>query len=250
MAFLDATFARYAMKKLLGLAHTTNGKDPGNEAQAVRNFIPASHIETYPISTTAAGVASTILVCTNATPGTATSRLTLSLDGSSSGDAYFVQVPASHDLLNYTNPITGVPYIQGDRVSNIITKKFGDSWRPILYDNGVEVSPTASNDWFLDETGIITAETDLSLGSTGTLGCWVYVGPTAETAYAQNAFKTIAVSGQSDVVADSPTDTLTLVAGTNITITTSAGSDSITFNSSGGGGSDPGYARHLLLMGG
>ena len=50
------------------------------------------------------------------------------------------------------------------------------------------------------------------------------------------AFKTIAVSGQSDVVADSATDTLTLVAGNNMTITTNASGDSITFASSGGGG--------------
>ena len=50
------------------------------------------------------------------------------------------------------------------------------------------------------------------------------------------AFKTISVSGQSDVVADSATDTLTLVAGSNMTITTNARGDSITFASSGGGG--------------
>ena len=54
---------------------------------------------------------------------------------------------------------------------------------------------------------------------------------------ALEAFKTISVSGQSDVVADSATDTLTLVAGNNMTITTNAGSDSITFAASGGGGS-------------
>ena len=50
------------------------------------------------------------------------------------------------------------------------------------------------------------------------------------------AFKTISVSGQSDVVADDATDTLTLVAGSNMTITTNASGDSITFASSGGGG--------------
>ena len=50
------------------------------------------------------------------------------------------------------------------------------------------------------------------------------------------AFKTISVSGQSNVVADSATDTLTLVAGSNMTITTNAGGDTITFASSGGGG--------------
>jgi hypothetical protein len=52
----------------------------------------------------------------------------------------------------------------------------------------------------------------------------------------QNLFSTIAVSGQSNVVADTTSDTLTLVAGTNVTITTDASTDTITINSSGGGG--------------
>ncbi|MEC8540073.1 MAG: hypothetical protein VXY51_10075, partial [Pseudomonadota bacterium] len=43
-------------------------------------------------------------------------------------------------------------------------------------------------------------------------------------------------SGQSNVVADSTTDTLTLVAGSNMTITTNASSDTITFAASGGSG--------------
>ena len=52
------------------------------------------------------------------------------------------------------------------------------------------------------------------------------------------AFKTISVSGQSDVVADGATDTLTLAAGSNITLTTDAATDTITIAStaSGGGG--------------
>ena len=52
----------------------------------------------------------------------------------------------------------------------------------------------------------------------------------------QNLFGTIAVAGQSDVVADSTSDTLTIVAGTNITITTNAGADSVTINAASGGG--------------
>jgi filamentous hemagglutinin len=47
----------------------------------------------------------------------------------------------------------------------------------------------------------------------------------------QSLFQTIAVSGQSNVVADSATDTLTLVGGTNVTITTNAGGDEITITS-------------------
>lgn len=52
---------------------------------------------------------------------------------------------------------------------------------------------------------------------------------------ATQAFGTVSVSGQSDVVADAAPDTLTLVAGSNITITTNASSDSITIAASGGG---------------
>ena len=52
----------------------------------------------------------------------------------------------------------------------------------------------------------------------------------------QNLFSTIAVAGQTNVVADSTTDTLTFVAGSNMTITTDASTDTITFASSGGGG--------------
>lgn len=49
------------------------------------------------------------------------------------------------------------------------------------------------------------------------------------------AFKTITVSGQSDVVADGATDTLTLVAGTGITLTTNASTDTITITSTATG---------------
>lgn len=51
-----------------------------------------------------------------------------------------------------------------------------------------------------------------------------------------NTFSTIAVSGQSDVVADTSSDTLTFVAGSGMTITTNAGSDSVTFATSGTSG--------------
>lgn len=44
----------------------------------------------------------------------------------------------------------------------------------------------------------------------------------------QNAFSSIAVSGQTTVAADSVSDTLTLIAGANITITTNATNDSVT----------------------
>lgn len=63
---------------------------------------------------------------------------------------------------------------------------------------------------------------------------------------AQNIFKNIAVAGQSTVVADINNDTLTLVAGTNVTITTNATTDSVTINASAPSNPTPGnavYAR-------
>ena len=52
----------------------------------------------------------------------------------------------------------------------------------------------------------------------------------------QNAFSSVAVAGQSTVAADSTTDTLTLVAGSNVTLTTNDSDDTVTIAASGGGG--------------
>ena len=52
-----------------------------------------------------------------------------------------------------------------------------------------------------------------------------------------NSFTTIAVSGQNNVVADSGSDTLTLAAGSNVTLTTNDSTDTVTIAASGGGAS-------------
>ena len=64
-----------------------------------------------------------------------------------------------------------------------------------------------------------------------------------------NSFQTIAISGQSDVVADSSTDTLTLVAGTNITLTTNAGTDTITIDAASGGAGAFDYGLAAIVSG-
>ena len=77
----------------------------------------------------------------------------------------------------------------------------------------------------VDQQGRVTSATTVSTAGSG-------------GGSASEAFKTISISGQNDVVADSSTDTLTLEAGSNITLTTDASSDKITIAStaSGGGG--------------
>ena len=56
-------------------------------------------------------------------------------------------------------------------------------------------------------------------------------GAFSESIWGSDGFKTIKVSGQSDVVADSYKDNLTITAGTNITLTTNAAGDSLTIAS-------------------
>lgn len=61
-------------------------------------------------------------------------------------------------------------------------------------------------------------------------------------------FSTISVAGQSDVVADSSTDTLTLAAGTGVTITTTPGTDTVTLSidQSVATSATPTFAKMLL----
>ena len=76
-----------------------------------------------------------------------------------------------------------------------------------------------------------TAEFEGYFGSTP---AWGAIGGGGGTV--TEAFKTFAVSGQSDIVADGPTDTLTVAAGNNISLTTDAATDTLTIASTGGSG--------------
>jgi hypothetical protein len=78
-------------------------------------------------------------------------------------------------------------------------------------------TPETGDAWYKNDTG----EFYVYDGS-----FWVEVNGVV----ASNGFTTIAVSGEDNIVADSNTDTLTLIAGTNVTIETNATNDSITIN--------------------
>lgn len=64
----------------------------------------------------------------------------------------------------------------------------------------------------------------------------ITINSTASGGVASNSFATISVAGQNSVIADSSNDTLTLVAGTNVTITTDQSTDTVTINSTASAG--------------
>ena len=96
---------------------------------------------------------------------------------------------------------------------------------------------TAQRDVFIDgQTGSATISSGALIYNTSTNTLQVYNGSSWGSLGSgggggeanQNAFSNVAVSGQSTVAADSTTDTLTLVAGSNVTLTTNAGNDTVT----------------------
>jgi hypothetical protein len=98
---------------------------------------------------------------------------------------------------------------------------------------GISVSGATGN-VTIANTGVVSIITDPGSGislDTSVLGT-VRITNSAPSV-PQNIFQTVAVSGQSNVVADSTSDTLTFVNGTGVSITTNALTDSITFTNSG-----------------
>ena len=79
---------------------------------------------------------------------------------------------------------------------------------------------------------------NITIGGSATLGGSTITSWPTGGGSTQNLFDKVAVSGQTTISADNTADTLTFIAGTNVTITTDATTDSVTINStaSGGGG--------------
>lgn len=101
--------------------------------------------------------------------------------------------------------------------------------------NSFETIAVAGQSSIVADTHIDTLTIAAGTGITLTTDATTDTLTITNSGTANNTFSTISVAGQSDVVADSGSDTLTLVAGSNITLTTNATTDTITIAASGGG---------------
>lgn len=171
MAFGNDTKRNVPFKKVLFKAHTSNDKEFFNEAETSNIQVPIDSIfaEAIP-SASGAAVASGVAELV---------EFRLELDGTSNGKAYLAYYPDDHAL-------------SGQRPRNIIPQGFaGDDFRAILLDNGTEIPPLDARNWFWDTgAAIVTSESDLSLGSTGTIRAFRYTGQFLDQLLASGSFGT------------------------------------------------------------
>jgi hypothetical protein len=145
-------------------------------------------------------------------------------------EVFWVRVDASGGAVTVTLPpvgVTGRPIgiMKSDASANAVT--VDGSGSETIEGAATQSLPSQYDAFLLRDNG---TSWDLELRNSSILTTIITNG--------FNVFKTIAVSGQSNVVADSGIDTLTLV-GSGVTITTDASTDTITFTASGGGADDP-----------
>jgi len=94
--------------------------------------------------------------------------------------------------------------------------------------NSVELGTDTTGDY----VATIGGTDGVSITGTGTESRAVTIANT-DKGSSQNIFKTVAVAGQSDIVADNNNDTLTIASSTGISLTTNATTDTLTIGNSG-----------------
>jgi hypothetical protein len=130
--------------------------------------------------------------------------------------------------------ISGITQANPARVTTTNAHNFTEG-TPVTIVDVVGMTNLNGNEYFMnviDGNNFDLYTDDLLSTTLDSTGFPAYVSggvATADYGGAKQAFKTIRVAGQTDVVADTIADLLTLVGGTGIDITTTAGTDTVTY---------------------
>ena len=142
------------------------------------------------------------------------------------GSTFFVT--DTEDLYMYDLGSTSWKIVSGNTIAETLSNK--------TYSDHITVAEISAPSTPASGYGAIYAKSDNKLYFKNDAGTEVDLTNQASGGETnQNAWNTISVSGQDNVVADSATDTFTLAAGSNITLTTNASSDTVTIAASSGG---------------
>jgi hypothetical protein len=163
-------------------------------------------------------------------------HIKVSADGTSWLDAIQIDRTTGAVTMPYTGGGGGGSLSDGDH-GDIVVSGGGST---LTIDTGVVTTAklggdiTTAGKAILDDTDAAAQRATLGLGTLATQSGTFSGSSSGTNTGDQSLFGTIAVAGQSDVVADQAGDTLTLLAGSNITITTDAATDTITISGTGG----------------
>jgi plastocyanin len=136
------------------------------------------------------------------------------------------------DLNSEANPTTWHGMIAHVHATGRVYVAHSGAWTPLaLQSDIVGGGSTSINDLSDVDTSTVAPTNGQALVWNSSVSNWR--PGTVSGGGGGNSFTTITVAGQSDVVADTTSDTLTVAGGTGITITTTPGSDTITFTNSG-----------------
>jgi plastocyanin len=135
------------------------------------------------------------------------------------GPGIAITTSAGTDTITITNTGSGGGGASGVSSGTATRLAYYSSTGSVVQDSGANLTWSGT---LLAVTGSISASSAITVNGSNVL----------TAASLPSAFSTISVAGQTNVVADTTSDTLTFIAGTGMTITTSAAGDSVTFASS------------------
>jgi microcystin-dependent protein len=152
--------------------------------------------------------------------------------GNSAGGALFIRVTAGSELGGTDSNVLFNTLSGGNLIAYDATNGY---WKNINLTDGtaINITETAGGAITIANTGVTSAVAGTGIGVSGATGAVTITNN--DRGSSQNIFKNVAVSGQSTIVADGNDDTLTVAAGTGISITTNATTDTLTITATNNG---------------